>query len=89
VRSNLFDRATTENSFRAFLQLEIGTSLVEGRGGAGLMFTRTRTRIEAAAPFPPISIVRITDTLGDRNDMNIAEGKCASSYGGGLRIGGG
>jgi hypothetical protein len=30
------------------------------------MFARTRARIEAAAPFPLVGIVRIADALGDR-----------------------
>jgi hypothetical protein len=49
---------------------EIGAGLVEGRGGVGLMFTRTRSRIEAAAPFPPISNVRVADALGDRTAVS-------------------
>jgi hypothetical protein len=35
---------------------------VEGRGGAALMFARTRTRIEAAVPFPRIGVVGIAGT---------------------------
>jgi hypothetical protein len=37
------------------------------------MFTRTRSRIEAAVPFPLIGIVRISDALGNRPDMNVTE----------------
>jgi hypothetical protein len=36
------------------------------------MFAWMRTRIETAAPFPWISIVRIAGALGNRPDMNIA-----------------
>ena len=36
------------------------------------MFAWMRARIEAAAPFPRIGIVRIADALGNRSDMNIA-----------------
>jgi hypothetical protein len=50
--------------------LEIGAGFVEGRGGVGLMFTPTRSRIEAAAPFRPISIVRVADALGDRSGVD-------------------
>ncbi len=66
--------------------LEIRAGFFEGRGGVGLM----RAWIETAAPFPRIGIVRIADALGNRPDMNIAviRNRCASSYGGGLRIGG-
>ncbi|SRR6266851_2688188 len=52
--------------------LEIGAGLLEGRSGVGLMFAWMRTRIETAAPFPWISIVRIADALGNRSDRNIA-----------------
>jgi hypothetical protein len=44
---------------------EIGAGLGEGRGGVGLIFAR----IEAAAPFPPISIVRVAAALGDRTGV--------------------
>ena len=37
------------------------------------MFARMRARIEAAAPFPLIGVVRIADALGGRTGMNIAE----------------
>jgi hypothetical protein len=36
------------------------------------MFARTRSRIEAAVPFPRIGVVRIPDALGNRPDINIA-----------------
>jgi hypothetical protein len=36
------------------------------------MFTRMRTRIEAADPFPLIDIVRIADAHRNGLDMNIA-----------------
>ena len=36
------------------------------------MFARMRSRIEAAAPFPRIGVVRIAGALGNRADMNIA-----------------
>jgi hypothetical protein len=52
--------------------LEIGAGLLEGGGGVGLMFPRVRARIEAAAPFPRIGVVRIADALGYSPDMNIA-----------------
>ncbi len=45
---------------------------IEGCGGLGLMFPRMRARIEAAAPFPRIGVVRIPDAFGNRPDMNIA-----------------
>jgi len=45
---------------------EIGAGLLEGRGGVGADFARTRARIEAAVPFPLIGVVRIADALGDR-----------------------
>jgi hypothetical protein len=53
-----------------------------------LMFARMRSRIEAAAPFPRIGVVRIAGALGNRADMNIAVSKCASTVGC-VRIGGG
>ena len=37
-----------------------------------MMFPRMRARIEAAAPFPRIGVVRIPDAFGNRPDMNIA-----------------
>jgi hypothetical protein len=62
----------------------------EGRSNVGLMFAWMRAWTETAAPFPRIGIVRIADALGNRPDVNIAvmRNRCASSYGGGLRIGG-
>jgi hypothetical protein len=36
------------------------------------MLARMRARIEAAAPFPRIGVVRIADAFGNRPDMNIA-----------------
>ncbi len=36
------------------------------------MFTRMRTRIKTAAPFPRVGIVRIAAALGNRPDMNVA-----------------
>ena len=70
--------------------LEIRAGFFEGCGGVRLMFGWMRGWIETAAPFPRIGIVRIADALGNRPDMNIAviRNRCASSYGGGLRIGG-
>jgi len=53
------------------------------------MFTRTRTRIEAAAPFPPISIVRVGDALGDRTGVDIAVIDLPGIPVGRFRIGGG
>jgi hypothetical protein len=52
--------------------LEIGAGLFEGRGSVGLMFPRMRARIEAAAPFPRMGVVRVAGALGNRADMNIA-----------------
>jgi hypothetical protein len=50
---------------------EISTGLLEGRGGVGLMFTRMRSRIETAAPFPLIGVMRIAAADRDRADMHI------------------
>ncbi len=51
---------------------EIGAGLGECRGCAGLMFAPMRARIEAAIPFPRIGVVRVSDALGNRPDMNVA-----------------
>jgi hypothetical protein len=51
---------------------EICAGLLQGRGGVGLMSPRMRARIETAAPFPRIGVVRISDALGNRPDVNIA-----------------
>src|ERR1700686_1016830 len=40
-------------------RLKVGACLVEGGGGAALVFARMRARIEAAIPLPRISIVRV------------------------------
>ena len=37
-----------------------------------MAFPRTRARIEAAAPFPLLGIVRVADALNDRAGVNIA-----------------
>jgi hypothetical protein len=50
--------------------LEIGAGLLEGRGGARLMFAGMRARIEPAVPFPWVGIVQIADALGDRNAVS-------------------
>jgi hypothetical protein len=52
--------------------LEVRAGLVEDRGGVRLMFAGLRARIETAAPFPRIGVVRIAGTFGNRPDMNIA-----------------
>jgi hypothetical protein len=51
--------------------IEIGAGLLEGRGGARLMFAGMRARIEPAVPFPWVGIVRIADALGDRTGVHI------------------
>jgi hypothetical protein len=51
--------------------LELGAGLIEGLRCAAGAFTRTRARIETAAPFPRLGIVRIAGTLGDRADMHV------------------
>src|SRR5258706_234650 len=52
--------------------LEIDAGLGESRRRAALMFARTRARIEAAVPFPRVGVVRVSDALGNRPDMNVA-----------------
>ena len=49
--------------------------LVETGGGAALMLARVRSRIEAAAPFPPVGTMRVADALGDRPGMDVAIGR--------------
>jgi len=52
--------------------LKIGAGFTERRGGAALMLARIRSRIEATAPFPSASSVRVADALGDRTGMDVA-----------------
>lgn len=51
---------------------EFGASLVERRGGARLDFTRFRSRIEAASPFPLVCVMRVANAHGDRSGVNVA-----------------
>jgi hypothetical protein len=40
--------------------------------GAGLDFTGARSWIEAANPFPLVSVMRVADALGDGTGLNVA-----------------
>src|SRR5258706_8482716 len=76
ARSSRADRAMPENQLR-FGATETPakrsqSQLGESRRRAALMFARTRARIEAAVPFPRVGVVRVSDALGNRPDMNVA-----------------
>jgi hypothetical protein len=51
---------------------EFGAGIIERRRRAGLVFARMRARIEAAAPFSRVGVVRVADALGDRPGVDIA-----------------
>ncbi len=61
------------NAWECFATLKKhgGTRLVEGDGGAALVFARMRARIEAAVPLPGIGIVRGAGTHCDRADADV------------------
>lgn len=61
-----FDRSTRHAAFK------IPAGFVKAGSRAVPAFPRTRARIEAAAPFPLLGIVRVADALNDRADVDIA-----------------
>jgi hypothetical protein len=52
--------------------LEIGSGLVEGRGGVATVLVRFGAGVEPAIPAPLVHINRDADTARDRSDMHVS-----------------
>jgi hypothetical protein len=72
VRSSLRRGTVVSNRARPSRCVAISSMHMMMRRPAARMLARIRSRIEATAPFPSVSSVRVADALGVRTGMDVA-----------------